>query len=68
MTDAEIKSKLPKPLTGPRILPDVIECDHIIGISSNGIIMCISDKSALAKYGGIGFTYCPICGVKLEGL
>jgi hypothetical protein len=68
MTESEIRSKLSPALTGPRILPDkdYSNCDHIIGVDPLGVL--ISDPAKMAKYGGIGFTFCPICGVKLEGV
>ena len=64
MTQDQIKAKLPPPLTGAKIMPDVISCDHIIGVDSRGVL--ISDPVKMAKYGGIGFTFCPICGSRLE--
>jgi hypothetical protein len=71
MTESEIRSKLSPALTGERILKDrdygiYTSCDHIIGVDSRGVL--ISDPAKMAKYGGIGFTFCPICGVKLEGV
>jgi hypothetical protein len=71
MTESEIRSKLSPALTGARILKDrdygiYTSCDHILGVNSRGVLTIF--PAIMAKYGGIGFTFCPICGVKLDGV
>ena len=71
MTQDQIKSKLPPPLTGPRLVPDQVgECDHIVLIcfpDEMGYIAAKPEdvKCLMGDHGKPG-PYCSKCGARLE--
>jgi hypothetical protein len=45
-----------------------LHCDHIIGIFADGYgtVAQTKDSYKLKKLGGLAWTFCPICGARLE--
>ena len=45
-----------------------LHCDHVIGIfaDGHGTVAQTKDAYKLKKFGGLAWTYCPICGGRLE--
>lgn len=49
---------------------EMLRCEHIIGLVDGGpdgySIARPCDSDRMEVVGGLGFTYCPICGARLE--